>query len=68
MNESKLKGVISKMAVEQRDLHGPPDELSNKRAQFFAKTILNAKNVAEHFFEEEMDKYKINKDHDDKKK
>ena len=49
-------------------MHGPPDELSNKRAQFFAKTILNAKNVAEHFFEEEMDKYKINKDHDDKKK
>lgn len=60
MNENKLKDVIKNTSVEP--LNEQTAELNIKRADFFAKTILNAKKVAEHEFDEQLQKYKISKD------
>ncbi len=56
-----LEDSDSKIKIKQ-SADDPPEDLDNKRAEFFAKTIINAKKVAEHFFEDEMQKYKINKE------
>ncbi|CDW83125.1 UNKNOWN [Stylonychia lemnae] len=63
MNEQKLRQVIKKMSSEdQYENQFQADEINLKRAEFFAKTILNAKKVAEYNFDEDLQKYKINKD------
>lgn len=60
MNEDKLKQMIKKSAIEEEK--NVSDEINNRRAEIFAKTILNARKVAEYNFEQDMQKYKIEKD------
>lgn len=60
MNEDKLKQMIKKSAIEEEK--NVSDEINNRRAELFAKTILNARKVAEYNFEQDMQKYKIEKD------
>eukprot|EP00347_Sterkiella_histriomuscorum_P009075 403342613 len=68
-NNQEIKQIsVQKQAVEKAEENQhkitqyEADELNLKRAQFFAKTILNAKKVAEYNFNEDMQKYTMHKD------
>lgn len=58
LEEPALREIIhKKTSIKPMSGSDKPNEVNLKRAEFFAKTILNAKKVAQYYFSEEVNKH-----------